>query len=112
MFDHALMFCFLAVAVTCPNLENPGNGTVDVSGNQPGDTAVYSCDDGFTLDGVDTRTCGENGQWSGSEPTCVGKYALPHLYKEGLILLGEQMSKTVYAVARIQFAYAYISVYI
>ena len=76
MFDRALMFCPLAVVVTCPNLENPGNGTVDVSGNQPGDTAVYSCNDGFTLDGEDTRTCGQDGKWSGSEPTCVGTLTL------------------------------------
>ena len=67
------MFCPLVVVVTCPNLENPVNGTVDVSGNQPGDTAVYSCDFGFAPDGVDTRTCGEDGLWSGSEPTCVCK---------------------------------------
>ena len=60
----------------CPDLENPDNGIVDVSGNQPGDTAVYSCNDGFTLDEVDTRTCGQDGQWSGSEPTCVGTLTL------------------------------------
>ena len=67
------MFCLLVVVMTCPDLENPDNGTVVVSGNQPGDTAVYSCDFGFTLDEEDTRTCGQDGQWSGSEPTCVGK---------------------------------------
>ena len=72
------MFCLLVGVMSCPDLENPGNGTVDVSGNQPGDTAVYSCNDGFTLDGVDMRTCGENGQWSGSEPTCICTSTLIH----------------------------------
>ena len=50
---------------------------VDISGNQPGDFAVYICDVGFISDGDDTRTCGDDGQWSGSEPTCVtvGKFA-------------------------------------
>ena len=67
------IFCPLAVVVTCPSLENPVNGTVDVSGNQTGDTAVYSCDFGFIPDGEATRTCGEDGQWSGSEPTCICK---------------------------------------
>ena len=59
----------------CPDLENPDNGIVDVSGNQPGDTAVYTCNDGFTLDG-ENRTCGQDGKWSGSEPTCVGTLTL------------------------------------
>ena len=58
------------LVVICPVLEDPGNGTVDVSGNRSGDTAVYSCNVGFTLDG-ENRTCGDDGQWSGSEPTCV-----------------------------------------
>ena len=65
------MFCLLVVVMTCPDLENPDNGIVNVSGNQPGDTAEYSCNAGFALDGEDTRTCGQDGQWSGSEPTCV-----------------------------------------
>ena len=65
--------------MTCPDLENPGDGTVDISGNRPGDTAEYSCNVGFTLDGEDTRTCGQDGQWSGSELTCVGKSATLHL---------------------------------
>ena len=63
------------VTVTCPSLPNPGNGIVDVRGNQPGDTAVYSCNPGFTLDGEGARTCVEDGEWSGDEPTCISKLA-------------------------------------
>ena len=54
-------------------LENIQNGTVRVDGNQPrleGDTAEYSCNSGYQLNGTQNRTCGEDGQWSGQEPRC------------------------------------------
>ena len=35
--------------------------------------AIYSCDEGYMIDGDETRTCGANGEWSGSEPQCVRK---------------------------------------
>ena len=65
---------YISTAIICPNLEDPPNGIVIVSGNKPGDTAMYICDVGFTPDGEDMRTCGDDGQWSGSEPMCVGKF--------------------------------------
>ena len=36
-------------------------------------TAVYTCDTGYVLNGNITRTCQEDTNWSGSEPTCDGK---------------------------------------
>ena len=33
-------------------------------------TANYSCDTGYNLTGSMTRTCGGNGNWSGTAPTC------------------------------------------
>ncbi|XP_064386665.1 sushi, von Willebrand factor type A, EGF and pentraxin domain-containing protein 1-like [Halichondria panicea] len=39
--------------------------------NRPVNTvATYTCDTGYTLNGVSTRTCGSDGVWSGSDPTC------------------------------------------
>ena len=35
-----------------------------------GSTATYSCNSGHNLNGDTTRTCGANGDWSGSDPTC------------------------------------------
>ena len=41
-----------------------------------GATATYSCNEGFHLNGVSTRTCedgtGTMGLWSGSAPSCDG----------------------------------------
>jgi Notch-like protein len=55
----------------CPNLSAPANGNLSVSTYLPGGSAQYECDTGFVLNGNATRTCGGNGQWSGSTPTCV-----------------------------------------
>ena len=34
------------------------------------DHAVYTCDDGYQIVGVDKVTCNSNGQWDGVQPTC------------------------------------------
>ena len=60
----------------CLNLVNPANGMVVVTGNSVGDTATYTCDPGFELEGAPTRTCQSDGTWSGIPPVCestIGK---------------------------------------
>ena len=61
------------------------NGQVDVSGGTAiGDTANYQCNEHFQLKGDNTRTCQEDGTWSGTAPTCLGKHTgtlgIQHLY--------------------------------
>ena len=46
-----------------------------------GNTATYSCSDGFSLEGSLTRTCGRAGSgvigmWSGTAPICTGTYTV------------------------------------
>ena len=66
-------FYIAAVDVGCDNLPPILNGNVALEGTSTGDTATYSCNSGFTLDGNSVRSCLPNGQWSGQEPSCVGK---------------------------------------
>ena len=33
--------------------------------------ASYSCSEGYDLDGDMIRTCQANGQWDGTDPTCM-----------------------------------------
>ncbi|XP_060565067.1 fibropellin-1-like isoform X2 [Ruditapes philippinarum] len=55
----------------CGVLTNPANGNVDISsGTSYGNTASYSCDAGFELNGVLQRTCQADSSWSSSAPTC------------------------------------------
>ena len=56
----------------CGNLDDPFNGQVTLTGTSFGSTATYECDSGFTLVGNEERTCQDDGDWSGSDPTCVG----------------------------------------
>lgn len=44
---------------------------MEVSGTDVGDTATYSCQDGFKLTGTSFRVCEINGRWSDTAPTCA-----------------------------------------
>ena len=68
------MVLFLPAVVTCPILTNPDNGIVDVTNNNFESIATYACDTGYNLTGGSTtRTCGSDGVWSDSDPTCTRK---------------------------------------
>ena len=58
----------------CPSLNDPANGNVNVSGDSFGQTAEYTCNNGFNLIGDSILTCGPDGQWSGNPPVCEGKH--------------------------------------
>ena len=62
----------------CGELTNPADGCVVMTGNKPGDEAVYFCNKGFTLSGEKKCKCGseEEGEWCGTVPTCESKFQL------------------------------------
>ena len=70
------MYNFCVLAIQCDALSDPANGTVSITGTGVGDTATYSCDEGYELSGSGTLTCQLNGEWSGSPPTCEGKHSI------------------------------------
>ena len=37
-----------------------------------GDKLIYSCDEGFSAQGITSLICGLNGQWSNTQPSCLG----------------------------------------
>ncbi|CAI8052865.1 CUB and sushi domain-containing protein 3 [Geodia barretti] len=57
--------------VECPTLNDPDNGNLELSGNTIGQTAEYTCNDGFNLVGESSLICGPDGQWTGNPPVCV-----------------------------------------
>lgn len=65
--------------VSCPQLTDPSNGQVSVTGLEPFSTATYVCDPGFVLFGDEIRTCSEEGVWSKDEPTCQREYMHAYL---------------------------------
>ena len=60
----------------CDSLSDIQDGRVIVLSNTVGSVARYSCNRGFTLVGVEKRTCQINGQWSSTEPYCDGELNL------------------------------------
>ena len=62
--------CFIDKKVICSKLPDPDYGYVKVDGLYPGDKAVYKCNVGYVLVGLDTRKCLSDGKWSGEAPIC------------------------------------------
>ncbi len=56
----------------CDELDSPDNGTVVFSdlSRALGTIATYSCNEGFRLNGSETRECGGDGEWTEEAPTC------------------------------------------
>lgn len=68
-----LIVFFISSVAQCPGLDTPANGNIETTGMDFWDTATYSCNRGFILVGVDTRTCQANGAWSGNPAFCTCK---------------------------------------
>ena len=70
---------------TCPSPPSITNGrivsvvpdtvTTNPDHYEQGSVATYTCNSGYILVGTSQRTCGSNGQWSGSQnpPRCERK---------------------------------------
>ena len=43
---------------------------VHLTGRHFNDRAVYTCDDGYQIVGLEQVICNSNGQWSGAQPSC------------------------------------------
>ena len=57
--------------MSCPLLDPPSNGVIDCTSNEVGGTCTLTCDDGYELTGSASRTCQDNGTWSGTETKCI-----------------------------------------
>ena len=58
-------------AVDCDDLPAPDNGKLIFSaGTTFGSIVTYSCNPGYKLVGLETRTCLEDKTWTGTAPTC------------------------------------------
>lgn len=59
----------------CGSLGKPENGVVSYLNTTYGAVATYKCDTSYTFVGNLTRTCGENGNWSSTQPRCDSQRA-------------------------------------
>ena len=58
----------ICLAFTCTLLTDPNHGVMACSLKD--DTCSFTCNTGYELTGSDTRTCQNDGRWSGSESKC------------------------------------------
>ena len=71
MGDSILSPCSV---IDCGDPGNPENGRRILQGGTTYQSNVtYECDPGLSLVGVSFRTCGADGTWSGSQPSCTSK---------------------------------------
>ncbi len=66
----------LFLTVDCGSLSAPTNGGVVTTGTTLSSAATYTCDNGYTRSGDQTRICLAGGDWSGSEPVCNREYTV------------------------------------
>ena len=68
----------IILVIQCNALSDPDNGAVSFTGIgvNVGDTATYSCNDGYELSDDSTLICQSDGEWSSPPPTCEGTIAL------------------------------------
>ena len=80
--DNVLPFYFI---VTCPLLTSPNNGMINclLGGDgvpNPGETCTVTCDNNYQLITNGSRTCLNNGSWSGSDALCRrGEWYITHI---------------------------------
>ena len=60
----------------CKTVSSPPNGRANVSGTTVGYTVTYSCNPEYKLIGISNRTCQDNGEWSGTPPSCSRKLCI------------------------------------
>ena len=98
LFPHTQFHTYMHAAVDCGSLTNPVDGMVDTAGGTTlGNVAIYSCMDGYELNGSPIRVCIEDGKWNDMEPTCDGKSCL--YFEISLVRLpGNQTTLQVYSI--------------
>ena len=72
--QYAALSC---AAVGCGDPGTPTNGQRSLSSTTYNSVVTYICDVGYTLQGSNSRTCQDNGQWSGSLPQCNREFGVP-----------------------------------
>ena len=61
------------LALECPVLLQPSMGIVSVTSRTVGSVAMYSCNEGYQLNGSREIVCGEDESWSDEPPLCSCK---------------------------------------
>lgn len=61
---------FIFSVASCPELANITSASLNITTNGQTTKAVYTCDDGYEIDGNAIITCLTNGSWNSEPPLC------------------------------------------
>ena len=86
-----------SVVIDCGGLSNITNGMLSYSAQGQdqtllGVTVTYTCNTGYTVNGSSMRTCLTDSAWSGSDPTCDGKYSVLQINEWPFIFLCNKLA--------------------
>ena len=74
-FINKTFTCICLAAKDCTAVGQVSNCHVWSNGTKPGSVAVYTCNPGYALTSGDKyRFCGRDGEWSGGNAVCGGRY--------------------------------------
>jgi len=59
------------ISVLSSVMSTLSNGVIDCTSNEVGGTCTLTCDDDYELTGSASRTCQDNGTWSGTEKSVL-----------------------------------------
>ena len=62
----------IAAKPLCPSI-CISHGEVLYDGQEPGDLAIFRCDDGYIISGPPKAECQANGTWTVDPPVCISK---------------------------------------
>lgn len=79
----------------CHELGDPDKGSVILTGRLFADRAIYTCEEGYRLVGVEFRLCQADGSWSATEPSCH-KMGMFHINNGRVLLPNYRVRSTVY----------------
>ena len=91
----------------CHELGKPDKGNVMLTGRLFADRAIYTCDEGYRLVGVEFRLCQADGSWSATEPSCHKNGKLSFISSD-LFIIGRQFG---FHVPSFGFAYLFLNYY-
>ena len=74
-------FAFL-FSVSCAALSSLANGNISLISDNTNTWAIYTCNVGYTIKGVNRRMCQTDGSWDSTQPECR-KYEL--IAKEDIV---------------------------
>jgi len=69
----SLSLTMLCIERSCGNPGVPDNGEKNSSSYKYDNVVSFSCNVGYNMQGSQVRTCQTNGEWTGTQPTCLSK---------------------------------------